>query len=137
MNQPVVSSAIFAQEHHPVKASTVAKLSRAEVIALAREELTRFLSVIEALMPTDWDKPTECSLWTVKDVVAHQASHVVGLTQVRQLFDQFNPLKFRAYSQRGMNYLDASNQRQVDIRSKKFCHFECINDFRNQKLFKN
>jgi uncharacterized protein (TIGR03083 family) len=117
MNQPIVSSTVFAQEHRPMKASTVAKISPAEVIPLAREELTRFLSVIESLMPADWDKATECTLWTVKDVVAHQASHVVGLTQVRQLLDQFNPLKFRAYSQRGMNYLDAANQLQVDNRA--------------------
>ena len=43
MNQTIVSSAVFAQEHHPMKASTVAKISRAEVIPMARSLVARQL----------------------------------------------------------------------------------------------
>lgn len=116
MNQPITS--VLAGEHLPPRASAVAILSREEVIPLAREELRRFLALIETLTPADWNKPTDCSLWTVKDIVAHQASHVLALTHFREFLDQFNPLKFRDYTQQGLNTLDAANQRQVDKRAK-------------------
>ncbi len=108
-----MNASILAGEHH----TTIAPLSHAEVIPLAREELTRFLALLETLTPADWDRPTECSLWTVKDIVAHQASHVLALTDWRELLDQFNPLKLRTYLQKGMNILDAANQNQVDKRA--------------------
>lgn len=118
MNQPTAVASVLTTKHHPLRASAIAKLSRAEVIPLAREELSRFLNLIESLTPADWDKPTECSLWMVKDIVAHQASHVLALTHFREFIDQFNPLNLRDYSRRGMNSLDAANQRQVDKRAK-------------------
>ena len=44
---------------------------------------------------------------------------MLGLTSAREtLMDQFNPLKFRDYSARGMNLLDAANQRMVDQRAR-------------------
>jgi uncharacterized protein (TIGR03083 family) len=118
MNQPMTSSSVLAGEQKPIRASAVATLSPEEVIPLAREELTRFLALIEVLTPAEWDRPTDCSLWTVKDIVAHQASHVLALIHFREFLDQFNPLKFRDYTQQGMNTLDAANQRQVDKRAK-------------------
>lgn len=117
MQQQAAASTTLSSAHQPLRATAIAQLSRQEVIPLAREELTRFLPLVESLAPDDWSKPTDCALWTVKDVVAHQASHVLALTHVREFIDQFNPLRFREYTRRGMNILDAANQRQVDRRA--------------------
>lgn len=117
MDQSLAVSSVLVGTHQPISASAIARLSREEVIPLAREELARFLTLVETLSPDDWDRPTECSLWTVKDIVAHQASHVFGLTHYREMLDQFFPLNFREYTGKGMNNLDAANQRQVDQRA--------------------
>lgn len=116
MTQPIASAAVLTAARQPLPAAAIARLSRAEVIPLAREELTRFLALLESLAPADWGRRTECTLWSVQDIVAHQASHVLALTRVRELLDQFNPLNARAYLRQGMNGLDAANQRQVDLR---------------------
>lgn len=39
--------------------------------ALAREERAELAAFLATLAPEDWDAPTLCSAWTVRDVVAH------------------------------------------------------------------
>ncbi|MBK8035098.1 MAG: maleylpyruvate isomerase family mycothiol-dependent enzyme [Chloroflexi bacterium] len=99
-------------------AAAIPKLAPPEVIPLARVELERFLALVETLTPADLNQPTDCTLWSVKDIIAHQASHVFGLTRFGEFMDQFNPLRARAYTARGMNGLDAANQRQIDLRAQ-------------------
>ncbi len=98
-------------------AAAIPKLAPPEVIPLARVELERFLALVETLTPADLNQPTDCTLWTVKDIIAHQSSHVFGLTRFGEFMDQFNPLRARAYTAKGMNSLDAANQRQIDRRA--------------------
>jgi len=98
-------------------AAAIPKLARHEVIPMARVELDRFLALIETLSPAELSQPTDCTLWSVKDLIAHQASHVVSFVRLGDFIDQFNPLNLRAYTAKGMNLLDAANQRQVDLRA--------------------
>ena len=99
-------------------AAAIPKLAPPEVIPLARVELERFLALVDTLTPADLNQPTDCTLWSVKDIIAHQASHVFGLTRFGEFMDQFNPLRARAYTAKGMNGLDAANQRQIDLRAQ-------------------
>lgn len=117
MNQPAAQSTAFIIQNYP-RAAAIPPLARHEVVPLARAELARFIALTETLSPDDLRQPTDCALWTVKDVIAHQASHVTALTRVREFFDQFNPHNLRAYTAKGMNSLDAANQRQVDLRAE-------------------
>ena len=117
MTQEMTRLSIFTDHHSGQTAATIAKLAHHEVIALARVELERFLALVETLTPADLSQPTDCTLWTVKDIVAHQASHVFGLTRLSEFMDQFNPLRARGYTAKGMNALDAANQRQIDLRA--------------------
>lgn len=110
-------SATATAYSHPQRATLIPAFSAQEIIPLARVELERFLALIEPLSPADLSQPTDCALWTVKDVIAHQASHVYGFTRTGEFIDQFNPLQARAYTAKGMNPLDAANQRQVDLRA--------------------
>lgn len=102
---------------HAAQAAAIPELARQEVVPMARAELDRFLALVETLTPDDLRQPTDCALWTVKDVIAHQASHVIGFTRFVEFFDQFSPLSNRAYTAKGLNMLDAANQRQVDLRT--------------------
>lgn len=116
MNQTAFAPA-SVDTQAPQSAAAIALPDQAESLRLAQAELKRFLALLDTLSPADWQRPTECALWSVKDIVAHQASHVLALTRLREFVDQFNPLKVRDYMRRGMNSLDAANQRQVDKRS--------------------
>jgi uncharacterized protein (TIGR03083 family) len=91
-------------------------LTHHEAMTMAAEELRRFQALIEALAEEDWDQQTACSLWTVKDIVAHQAAHVCSVTSLAEFMRQANPSVMRPYRKNGMNMLDAMNQAQVDLR---------------------
>lgn len=108
--------------HPPISASVadgslIPALKRDEAMTMSAEELSRFIALIGTLAEEDWHKQTACSLWTVKDIVAHQAAHVVGFTSFRSFASQLNPARLRPYLKRGMSMLDAWNQSQVDLRS--------------------
>src|SRR6185369_12230440 len=85
-------------------------LTHPEAMTMAVEELRRFQAVIESLAGEDWDRPTACSLWTVKDIAAHQAAHLCSVISFRAFMNQANPIVMRAYLKNGMNMLDAMNQ---------------------------
>lgn len=108
-----------AEQGKAVRMAEIAKAQRSEVAQLARTELQRFVDLIEKLSPSDWEQPTACTLWTVKDIVAHQAAHVMAGTRFTEFLGQFNSRNFREYTAKGMNSLDAANQRQVDLRAQR------------------
>jgi len=83
---------------------------------LATAELEHFLALLEQLEPADWGRPTACSLWDVRDVVAHQAGHIQSGAGLWGTLAQSNPFAIGRYLARRMNMLDAVNQRQVDMR---------------------
>jgi uncharacterized protein (TIGR03083 family) len=117
MNHSIASAPLVIPEAAVVRADAIPRLQHDEVISLARQELDQFLALLESLDAVDWQRPTECTLWTVKDIVAHQASHVKGLTHYRETLSQFNPLNLRDYTRQGLNVLDAANQKQVNLRA--------------------
>jgi uncharacterized protein (TIGR03083 family) len=49
----------------------VRPIDRDEMVGLATTEYERLLALFRALEPADWDRPTVCDGWTVKDMVAH------------------------------------------------------------------
>ena len=54
-------------------AAQIPKLSHKEAGQLAAAELARFISLVETLEGDDWDQPTMCTKWSVRDILAHQA----------------------------------------------------------------
>ncbi|MCP4538593.1 MAG: maleylpyruvate isomerase family protein [Chloroflexi bacterium] len=49
------------------------------VTDLFSEILTEFLDLLSGLSTEDWDKPTTCSSWSVKDVVLHLLGGDIGI----------------------------------------------------------
>lgn len=91
-------------------------LTHREAQGMAAEELRRFQALIESLSAEDWERETACTLWTVKDIVAHQAGHVVGFISLGAFMRQLSPPVLSPYLRKGMSMLDAWNQGQVDAR---------------------
>ena len=96
----------------------IAPLTHEQSRILAHTELSRFVVLLMLLDGEDWHKPTACALWSVRDIAAHQASHVGLGSGVRGFLSQLNPLLLAPFLLRGMSGLDALNQSQVDQRKR-------------------
>ncbi len=49
-----------------------------EAYTLLSTALDRFLALVEPLTPEEWEQPTACTEWTVRDILAHQAGSYAG-----------------------------------------------------------
>ena len=70
-------------------ANAVPYVTAQEAHALLSTELERFLGLVEKLGPDDWSKPTACTQWNVRDVLAHQAGSYAMSTGYKEVFRQF------------------------------------------------
>lgn len=102
-----------------VRAGDIPEQDRATYSRLATQELTAFVKLIEQLGDDDWPRPSPCSLWDVRDIVAHQGGHVRMGSGFWNFMAQLNPITLAPYRKRGMIMLDALNQRHVDMRRGK------------------
>jgi uncharacterized protein (TIGR03083 family) len=46
-----------------------------DVTAMAREERTEIADFLESLRPEQWDQPSLCRRWRIRDVAAHVISY--------------------------------------------------------------
>lgn len=64
---------------------TIAPISRAEARALATTEYARLVDQLRSLAADDWARPTDCSLWDVRDVAGHSVGMLSDFTSFRTL----------------------------------------------------
>ena len=94
----------------------IPSLTHAEAAEMATVELERFLTLVESLTPADWEQPTACPLWNVRQVVAHVTGAAAGYASFQEFKRQYNPIVQRPYRQAGFALTDALNQVQVNDR---------------------
>lgn len=94
----------------------IPSLTHAEAAEMATVELERFLTLVESLTPADWEQPTACPLWNVREVVAHVTGAAAGYASFQEFKRQYNPFVQRPYRQAGFALTDALNQVQVNDR---------------------
>lgn len=85
--------------------------TRAHDVALG--ELDAFLALLRTLSPHEWDLPTDCTRWTVRDVVAHVTGAMEEGARTRVL------LRHLALARRrhpDLSQLDAINELQIEDR---------------------
>jgi uncharacterized protein (TIGR03083 family) len=85
-----------------------------EAAVLIHTELERFLALVETLIPEDWSKPTACTAWSVRDILAHQAGGYASGTSYREMIHQYSHLP-----KSGQLPEDATNEIQLSKRSGK------------------
>jgi uncharacterized protein (TIGR03083 family) len=83
-----------------------------EARSLAAEELRRLLVLVETLDEGDWHKPTACTAWNVRDMLAHQAGAYASGAGYRELIHQYT-----AVLKPGALAEDAINERQLADRA--------------------
>ena len=97
-------------------AASIPQLAHPEAAEMATVELERFLTLVESLASADWEQPTACPLWNVRQVVAHVTGAAAGYVSFQEFKRQYNPFVQRPYRQAGFSLTDALNQVQVDDR---------------------
>jgi len=93
---------------------TVSYVTADEAYHLLDIQLQRFLALVETLGPDDWSRPTACTKWSVKDILAHQAGGYATGTGYREMFRQYT-----ARPKPGELPEDAVNDLQVRERQHK------------------
>lgn len=95
-------------------ASDIPYIKADESYRLLSVELERFLSCLEMLGADDWSKPTACTAWSIRDMVAHQAGGYASGTGYGEMFRQY-----RSKPKQGQLPEDAVNEFQLMERAKK------------------
>jgi uncharacterized protein (TIGR03083 family) len=94
-------------------AGDIPRPSVGQAMSVLQAEVSVCLALLRDLDPADWQRRTDCTGWTVRDVVAHMVGQAeeaarphVGLRRVR-----------RARRHPGQSVLDTHNQCQVEDRA--------------------
>jgi uncharacterized protein (TIGR03083 family) len=92
-----------------------AHIGPAEAARLATAEYDRMLSLLRSLEDSDWAAPTDCTEWSVRDMVAH----LVGTAESASLREQVRvALKGRRIAKRRkVAHIDGINAVQIEERA--------------------
>lgn len=80
-----------------------------EWLDFAEHEYALFLDVLRALEPDEWDAPTDCAEWTVRDIVAHVVGAARSTASLRESARQM----LRARGHEGEQLVDRINEVQL------------------------
>jgi uncharacterized protein (TIGR03083 family) len=97
-----------------LKAKNIPDVTADEAYHLMKIALERFLVLIEDLDPDDWNKPTYCAEWSVRDILAHQAGGYASGTGYLEMIRQGSRLP-----RSGQLIEDAINAFQLQERADK------------------
>jgi uncharacterized protein (TIGR03083 family) len=81
---------------------------------LAQTEYQRVIDAVEALRPEDWTRPTDCTTWDVRQLVAHIAGQATLVSTPLNIVRQMRAAKAR--QQEGQALVDALTALQVEER---------------------
>jgi uncharacterized protein (TIGR03083 family) len=94
------------------RAVTIARIGRADVERLARDEYARVTDQLRGLAPADWAKPTDCPDWDVRAMAGHTAGMLATFTGYRTLMRAMRSAT-RAAKRSGRPMIDALTAQQV------------------------
>lgn len=100
-----------------VQASAIPPLSHHEAISMATLELERFLALVTSLSEDEWEKPTACTRWNVRQILAHVTGAAASYARWSEFKRQNSLRAQRPYRASGLSYLDSLNQIQINDRA--------------------
>ena len=87
-----------------------------EAMSLAATEYQRFVELLHQLDAEDWSKPTDCTHWDVRAMVAHNLGSIEGNASMREFAHQFRVSSKRAKAS-GQLLVDELTALQVEDRA--------------------
>ncbi len=109
-----------------LKAADIRPLCHREAEGIASTEYRRLLAVLEDLSGEDWEQPTYCADWNVKQMAAHLAG---GVTGSRSLSDFLHQTLRNSYLRTADQPVDGINRLQVEERAA-LTPGEVVDEFR-------
>ena len=108
-----VQTFVPAESETQLLARDIPGLGHREAGELARTELARFIALAETLSDDDWSRPTMCTAWSVRDILAHQAGAYASFASWAEFRRQVlnNP-----YARQEKQSVDGINRRQLEDR---------------------
>ena len=100
------------------QARAIPPLTHVEARAMATLELERFLALVTSLSDEEWEKPTACTLWNVRQLLAHVTGACAASASFAEFKRQGSARVQRPYRASGLSFLDSMNQIQVDDRAR-------------------
>ena len=89
-------------------------IERPTAMRLAKTEYQRVIEAVDALRPEDWTRPTDCTAWDVRQLVAHIVGQTNLFSSPFELARQMRATKTR--QQPGQAEVDALTAFQVEER---------------------
>lgn len=121
-----MSMSISINESKVQNALNIPKSTHAEAGRLSQVEYERVLVLLGTLAGQDWQQPTYCTEWNVRDMVAHLAGAVTGSISFAE-FKRQNVS--HPYLKQFENPVDGTNKLQLEERAEKTTA-ELITEFR-------
>ncbi len=90
-----------------------ATIAHRDAAAIAEVAYGRFADVVETLSAEDWTRETDCTGWTVRDLVGHLVGAMRSAASLRELFSQQREVKDRV-AREGGNETDRMTQVQIE-----------------------
>jgi len=91
-------------------------IERPTAMRLAQTEYQRVTAAVEALQPDDWTRPTDCTEWDVRQLVAHIAGMAKCASSLLEMSRQSRVAKTR--QRPGQALIDAQTALQVEERQR-------------------
>lgn len=106
---------MIIDETRETRVEDVPGIHQPEATDLASSQYDALMATLRTLDEAQWDAPTDCELWTVKDIAAHLCAWAELMTS----FTEARRIVRAAFARRKElgNILDAANQTQVDARA--------------------
>lgn len=93
--------------------TAVPAIGHREAAVLAETAYGRFADVVDTLADHDWQRPTDCTEWTVRDLVGHMVGAMRSAASAREMVSQLREIKVRV-KRDGGNETDTMTQVQID-----------------------
>lgn len=99
-------------EQTPTTGDLVAVADHPTWMALTRDAYQRLADAFAALDPADWERPTPCEGWTVRDMGGHIVGAMRSAARFRELASQQREIKARV-KRTGENEVDVMTEVQI------------------------
>lgn len=87
-------------------------IRHAEAMRLAATECDRFVNLVGRLETDDWVQPTDCTEWSVKDIVIHQLGEAAAIGSIREMVHQMRAARTLPKTMARVDRLNAVHVRE-------------------------
>lgn len=78
----LISTSVLAAED-------IQEVTADEAYSLMQTQLEQFLALLKTINSDDWNKPTACTLWNVRDILAHQVGGYASGVGYKEMIRQY------------------------------------------------